>query len=234
MKYILDSIPNKIDIDYEFISILENKIINNIPLSIDESKYFLDYIVYSTRLKFTDDIDNYSFEYKCDTACSIIGNYLNSLNVKYKINDTNKCITDGICGHTFMIIELNTINGNINYLVDPTYRQFFTKDKCNDSNYILIDNRYVLTPDPGYFIKDEDKNLISNFLKNGYTILDENIARIYGNSFYNTKVLNYDKNYRSIPGSIYLNSFLKGTSNITKTEEELGFLCIKRNDIKKM
>lgn len=90
MKYILDSIPNKINIDYEYISILEDKIINNIQLSIDETEYFLNYLVYSTRLKFTDNIDDYSFEYKCDTAISIIGNYLNSLNVEYKVNDTNK------------------------------------------------------------------------------------------------------------------------------------------------
>lgn len=65
-------------------------------------------------------------------------------------------------------------------------------------------------------------------------MLDKNIARIYGDSFYNTKVLNYDKKYRSISGIIYLNSFLKGTSTITKTEEELDSLCIKRTNNKKM
>lgn len=232
MNFVIESTPNKIEIDYDLISQIENKLEDNIPLSQDEAKYFLDYIVFITRTKFTNDLDNYSFEWKCDTAISIIGNYLNSLNVNYNVCDTQKVITNNIKGHTFMIVNLNTENGTLSYLIDPTYRQFFTKDTCNESNYTLINGIYVTTPNPGYFIKEEDKSIIKTFLQKGYSILDNNIARIYGDSFYNTKVGRYDKTYNSINGNIYLNSFLKGNSPLSKTEYELQDLSLHKQNIK--
>ena len=205
MNFVIESTPNKIEIDYDLISQIENKLEDNIPLSQDEAKYFLDYIVFITRTKFTNDLDNYSFEWKCDTAISIIGNYLNSLNVNYNVCDTQKVITNNIKGHTFMIVNLNTENGTLSYLIDPTYRQFFTKDTCNESNYTLI---------------------------NGYAILTNDIARIYGDSFYNTKVGEDNTAYKSIQGSIYINSFLKGNSHLSKTNDELQDLKIEKQNQK--
>ncbi len=177
-------------------------------------------------------MDNYSFEWKCDTAISIIGNYLNQFNVNFNVCDTQKVITNNITGHTFMIVTLSTENGNLQYLVDPTYRQFFTKDACNENNYILINNKYITTPNPGYFIKEEDKNKIQIFLINGYSILTDDIARIYGNSFYNTKVGEENTTYKSIPGYIYIKSFLKGNSSLSKTNDELQDLKIEKQNQK--
>lgn len=232
MNYILDSNPNKLEINYDFISTIEKNLEENIPLTKEETNYFLDYLVYATRTKLTNDLDNYSFEWKCDTAISIIGNYLNSLNVQYNVCDSQKVITQGITGHTFMIVKLNTEDGIINYLVDPTYRQFFIRDNCTKEKYVLINGMYIITPSPGYFIKDEDKNIIKTFLQKGYSVLDHNIARIYGDSFYNTKVGMNDTTFRSIPGSIYINSFLKGNSTLTKTEDELQDLSLHKQNIK--
>lgn len=232
MNYIIDSNPNKLEINYDFISNIEKNIEENIPLTKEETNYFLDYLVYATRTKLTNDLDNYSFEWKCDTAISIIGNYLNSLNVQYNVCDSQKVITQGITGHTFMIVKLNTEDGIINYLVDPTYRQFFIKDNCTKEKYVLINGMYIITPSPGYFIKNEDKNIIKTFLQKGYSVLDHNIARIYGDSFYNTKVGMNDTPFRSIPGSIYINSFLKGNSTLSKTEDELQDLSLHKQNIK--
>ena len=232
MNFVIESTPNKIDIDYDLISQIENKLEDNIPLSQDEAKYFLDYIVFITRTKFTNDLDNYSFEWKCDTAISIIGNYLNSLNVNYNVCDTQKVITNNIKGHTFMIVNLNTENGTLSYLIDPTYRQFFTKDTCNESNYTLINGIYVTTPNPGYFIKEEDKEETKKLLINGYAILTNDIARIYGDSFYNTKVGEDNTAYKIIQGSIYINSFLKGNSHLSKTNDELQDLKIEKQNQK--
>ncbi len=232
MNFIIESTPNKINIDFELISQIENKLEENIPLSPNETKYFLDYIVFITRTRFTNDLDNYSFEWKCDTAISIIGNYLNNLNVSYNVCDTQKVITNDIKGHTFMIVNLNTENGILSYLIDPTYRQFFTKDTCNESNYTLVNGMYITTPNPGYFIKEEDKEETKELLINGYAILNNNIARIYGDSFYNTKVGQRDTNYKSIPCSIYINSFLKGNSPLSKTNDELQDLKIEKQNQK--
>ena len=85
MNFVIESTQNKIEIDYDLISQIENKLEENISLSQEEAKYFLDYIVFTTRTRFTNDLDNYSFEWKCDIAISIIGNYLNSINVKYNV-----------------------------------------------------------------------------------------------------------------------------------------------------
>lgn len=232
MNYIIDSNPNKLEINYDFISNIEKNIEEDIPLTKEETNYFLDYLVYATRTKLTNDLDNYSFEWKCDTAISIIGNYLNSLNVQYNVCDSQKVITQGITGHTFMIVKLNTEDGIINYLVDPTFRQFFIKDNCTKEKYVLINGMYIITPSPGYFIKNEDKNITKTFLQKGYSVLDHNIARIYGDSFYNTKVGMNDTTFRSIPGSIYINSFLKGNSTLSKTEDELQDLSLHKQNIK--
>lgn len=232
MNFVIESTPNKIEIDYDLISQIENKLEENISLSQDEAKYFLDYIVFTTRTRFTNDLDNYSFEWKCDTAISIIGNYLNSLNINYNVCDTQKVITNNIKGHTFMIVNLNTENGILSYLIDPTYRQFFTKDTYNESNYALINGIYVTTPNPGYFIKEKDKEKVKKLLINGYSILTNDIARIYGDSFYNTKVGEDNTTYKSIPGSIYINSFLKGNSHLSKTNDELQDLKIEKQNQK--
>ena len=47
MNFVIESTPNKIEIDYDLISQIENKLEDNIPLSLDEAKYFLDYIAVS-------------------------------------------------------------------------------------------------------------------------------------------------------------------------------------------
>ena len=46
---------------------------------------------------------------------------------------------------------------------------------------------------------------------------------MYGDSFYNTKTgISYNnKIYQTIPGSVYINSFMKGDVRVSKTEEEL-------------
>ena len=58
MNFVIESTPNKIEIDYDLISQIENKLEENISLSQDEAKYFLDYIVFITRTRFTNDLDN--------------------------------------------------------------------------------------------------------------------------------------------------------------------------------
>ena len=77
------------------------------------------------------------------------------------------------------------------------------------------------TPSAGYFIKDEDKSEVEKLLIDGYHILDENMARTYGDSFYNTKTGYTTKDFKSINGGIYLNSFTKGHEPLSKTKEEL-------------
>jgi hypothetical protein len=241
MKYIQQSTPKIMDnIDTELIGVIENKIFENIPLSKEENDYLLSYVCFETRTRFTDDIEDYSFEYKCDKAQSIICTYLNDLDVSNNPNMTQNSITNDIVGHSFVVASFNVEGNMIPYIIDPTYRQFFLKDKCDESNYIIFSNKLIIkTPDPGFFIKDEDRNKIHHLLEFGYDTLNDELARIYGDSFYNTKtgssVEDKDK-FKTIPGKIYINSFLKGNERLSTPRNELESLgfSLERQSQKKM
>lgn len=218
MNYIMESTPKTVNIDPQIIEILEQKVLSKEPLTEEEINIFLDYICYETRCKFTNDINNFSFQFKCDKAQAIITHYLNSLKVEVHPCMTQNVITEDIEGHSFLIAIFNVNGINTPYLVDPTYRQFFIDDK---KDYILYNSKILRTPSPGYFIKEEDKTEIQKLLINGYHLLDENIARIYGDSFYNTKTGYRRREFQSISGNIYINSFIKGHEPLSTSPEEL-------------
>ena len=218
MNYIMESTPKTVNIDPQIIEILEQKVLSKEPLTEEEINIFLDYICYETRCKFTNDINNFSFQFKCDKAQAIITHYLNSLKVEVHPCMTQNVITEDIEGHSFLIAIFNVNGINTPYLVDPTYRQFFIDDK---KDYILYNSKILRTPSPGYFIKEEDKTEIQKLLINGYHLLDENIARIYGDSFYNTKTGYRSREFQSISGNIYINSFIKGHEPLSTSPEEL-------------
>lgn len=218
MNYIMESTPKTVNIDPQIIEILEQKVLSKEPLTEEEINIFLDYICYETRCKFTSDINNFSFQFKCDKAQAIITHYLNSLKVEVHPCMTQNVITEDIEGHSFLIAIFNVNGINVPYLIDPTYRQFFIDDK---KDYILYNSKILRTPSPGYFIKEEDKTEIQKLLINGYHLLDENIARIYGDSFYNTKTGYKRREFQSISGNIYINSFIKGHEPLSTSPEEL-------------
>lgn len=218
MKFIMKSTPKTVNIDSKVIEEIEKEVESNTPLSTEEINLFLDNICYLTRCKFTSDFENFSFQFKCDTAQAIITHYLNDLGVETHPCMTQNVITNDIVGHSFLVARFNVMGMLVLYLIDPTYRQFFTDEK---NDYLTNNGMILKTPDPGYFIKDEDKPEIERLLIDGYHILDENTARIYGDSFYNTKTGYTTKDFKSIKGNIYINSFTKGHEPLSKTKDEL-------------
>ena len=53
--------------------------------------------------------------------------------------------------------------------------------------------------------------------------MNEELAKIYGNSFYNTRTMRRDKKIDSLSGDYYINSFIKnGNEKLSKTREELN------------
>jgi len=80
--------------------------------------------------------------------------------------------------HYFNIIELN----NKFYLIDPTYRQFFTI-YCNDLNRIGIP--YLLGCKAGTFMlmNEERKNVASKILSDGWIELNEKVLKNYLDGF---------------------------------------------------
>lgn len=226
MEYKIDFNPVKYEeIDEILMGELENKIKDNIPLTEEEINYFLDILVYLIRYKINESMDN--FENGCDLAQDIGYYYLSKLNCLVVPAMTQNVITTDITGHSFLVAKFNIAGrGMINYLIDPTYIQFFKKSECTKQKYFVslkYPNVVLITPPPGYFIKSEDEGIVSYLLDHGHIELTENNARIYGDSFYNTKVgVPFTTlSYQSIPGKVYINAFLDAKEPLSKTEEEL-------------
>lgn len=225
MNYIINFNPyiNTL-IDNQYLSNIEYKIQHKISLTNEELNDFLSTIIYLTRININPKLDN--FDFKCDLAQSILYYYFKNLNCNIYPLTTQKTISENITGHSFLTLELIIDNQLKYYLLDPTYIQFFKKDKCTKDNYYIhpqYQNYILLTPDPGFFIQDNMKENTKFLLDYGFIELNEETAMMYGNSFYNTKTginNNYHK-YQSIPGFIYLNAFTKGFTPLSKTEEEL-------------
>lgn len=225
MEYIVDFKPYiKENIDISYYSTIEEKISSNKSITQAEAENFLQTISYIIRKTINPNMDN--FDYKCDLAQSILGNYLEKINCKYAPCATQNVITAGVEGHSFTTVMLNVEGEEKTYLVDPTYIQFFHKDKCQLSNYFispLYPDRILLTPNPGFFIRREDQEASEFLLKYGYIELTEEYARMYGDSFLNTKTGENPNNleFKTIPGSVYQNAFTKGRESLSKTDSEL-------------
>ena len=225
MEYIYNYNPYTTNnIDFYYLFNIENKIKNNISISNEEATNFLNLIIFITRQKINPNLDN--FDNKCDLAQSILYHYFKNINCKIYPSMTQNVITNNIIGHSFLTLELNINNQTTYYLLDPTYIQFFKKNKCKKDNY-YISPKYpdyiLLTPDPGYFIKEEMKENCTYLLNHGHIELNEENAKMYGDSFYNTKTGTNPNTlkFESIPGEIFINAFTKGKERISKSEEEL-------------
>lgn len=225
MEYIIDFeyfVPN--EIDTELLLNIENKIRNHCDLTEEETKLFLDSLSYLIRYKINPNLTDYTF--KCDLAQSILYYYLKDLGCNVILNSTQSAITNNIEGHNFLILELNVDGKETLFLLDPTYSQFFKKEECIKENYLIINGMIIITPKPGFFIKKQDYEYAKYLLQYGNIILSEEVAMMYGDSFYNTKVGGYySKNntntINSMPGSVYINAFTKNNCKVSKTREEL-------------
>lgn len=207
------------NISYDYLRMIEDNIKNGMNISRDDITYFLECLVYMTRVMIMD--SSPYLEFKCDLAQSIICHYLNDLNVINYPNVTLKAVSSYAVGHSFIVATFKVEGRDVNYLIDPTYIQFFKDENCDASKFIYFNDIVIRTPDPGYFIKSEDKGLINEFNYNGFGILSEDLARVYGNSFYNTRTMRRDMSFDELRGYVYINSFLKGNERLSKSMDEL-------------
>ena len=234
------------NVDLDIISDVESKCFNGNSLSFDEINYYLNYIVYKVRcmlvLKKESNINNYNFNFMCDTAQSIIARYFDDLNIVYKPVETQKAITNDILGHSFLLADFMVDGENRSYIIDPTYNQFFDVDRCQENNFKVINNVVVKTPDLGYFALKENESVqgvIKNLIRCGFTELSCDSAKIYGDLFYKTKTgnINYFNSKLEMSGDIYIKGFKNSPFKLTYTKEELDAMNmllspIYKNDLK--
>lgn len=200
-EFIINAIPKEVEIDEDKITEIETKISESLELTEEEINYFLSYLMYITRIKLDSDYKNATYTNACNKAQCMLHHYLESLGITNFICVTDKAITPGVIRHFFTTVYLN----NKLYLLDPTYRQFFEKERCSKNKDV-----------PGNFITDISS--CTALLENGYIELTEDTAKMYGDSFMKTKE---SARNLEINGPIYLKAFIKNTAPLIRTKEEL-------------
>ena len=149
----------------------------------DNAKYILNWAVQNTR-KFISElgisIKGNSLDGYCELAQFVTLYPLEKMGFKVTKNTAQNDF-DYNLNHAFGTLTLNIKeNDEIkeeHFLIDATYRQFFTKEKCNKGMYYM-----GKTPDPGYFVKN--KVFAKEIIKNGFIKLNEETAKEYGEPFY--------------------------------------------------
>ena len=226
MDYIIDFKPHKEEmINTNYYADIESKISTGKSITQTEAENFLGMVNYLIRTKVSPSFTN--FENTCDLAQSILGYYLDSINCKVAHCSTQKVIAPKVEGHNFSVVSLNVEGEEKDYLLDPTYIQFFSTETCNESNYMISKrnpNLVLLTPSPGYFINEEDMAPVQFLLKYGYIELTPEYAKIYGDSFYNTDrgIKVNPKERKSLPSLMYLRSFKSGREPLSISAVELN------------
>ena len=241
MNQIFDIKINVMDnVDLDIISDIESKCFNNDSLTQNELDYYLNYIVYQTRLLISQKKDknanDYNFSFMCDTAQSMIARYFDKLNINYNPVQTQKAIATDVLGHSFLVADFLVAGEVKSYIIDPTYNQFFSVDKCMENNFKVINGMVLTTPDLGYFVLKSDKTVqekIKNFLASGYMELSLENAKIYGDLFYKTKKgnINYFNSNLEMSGSIYIKAFKKNFERLTYTSDDLEEFGLSLNPV---
>lgn len=140
--------------------------------------------------------------------------------------------------HSVALVNIPIIDNNGNtelrrVQLEPTFRQFCIKENCDYSNFF---KRGRVAPHPGYFmisdnllklgVSKEDaiksENLCKHIIKKGYFYLNEENAKLYGDTFVRASTSiqfqgspidmtgeDYIKNFKSIPMDI-----LKGYDSV--------------------
>lgn len=195
--------------EYDAINVL-NWTVNNTLENLDSILNQLNINVW------TDSLDGY-----CEIAQAISLIPLERLGLKVTKNNATDCFKypyNHVFGTvTFPILE-NGLIVEKTYLIDCTYRQFFSTVYCNEGMYYYIsDNR--IAPDPGYFA---NKVLAQEILANGYCELTRENALLYGMPFFKAG-LDIEKCDRIVNMDFY-NNIKNITSNYAAKPYELkGF-----------
>ncbi len=209
------------------IASIEEQCKNNEFLTKEDIELLLKYLCYLVRKKIAEyegkSIENYSFTNKCDLAQSMICYYLRDIMVAANPVNTNEVLSN-VCGHSFVIGTFSTITGKIQFLIDPTYLQFFNKEDCDPRKAVIINNIICISPSPGFFVlENKQESTIMPLIKNGFIELTKEVAKVFGDSFFKTQtgVSPDQASYNVASGSSYIKWFSSYTAKLSKTKDEL-------------
>lgn len=155
----------------------------------DDVTVLLDYVVTNARQCFQKmgvDLNQNSLNGYCEISQLLTILPFEELGLSVTKNKASDCF-DFPLNHVFgtVTFPIKGENGIIlkTYLLDATYRQFFSTVRCHEGMYFVSDELDLYpSPNPGYFVKDI--TFAKTLLKDGYIELTTENAQKYGESFY--------------------------------------------------
>ena len=199
-SYIIYQEPERKRIDNKKLEIAlnhYNEIKNNgfkEGLTDEEIKTLLDYSVENARKSFDNlgiNVKTNSLNGLCELGQALTIMPLENLGIEVTKNSATACFNYPF-NHVFGTVTFPyQDNGRVidkTYLIDSTYRQFFSTMRCNEGRYYTEEENTNLkvAPDPGYFITDID--FAKTIMKDGYIELTKDNAKKYGEAFYKASI----------------------------------------------
>ena len=199
-SYIIYQEPERKRIDNKKLEIAlnhYNEIKNNgfkEGLTDEEIKTLLDYSVENARKSFDNlgiNVKTNSLNGLCELGQALTIMPLENLGLEVTKNSASLCFNYPF-NHVFGTVTFPyQDNGRVidkTYLIDSTYRQFFSTMRCNEGRYYTEEENTNLkvAPDPGYFITDID--FAKTLMKDGYIELTKENAKKYGEAFYKASI----------------------------------------------
>ena len=163
-------------------------------LTSEEIKILLDYSVENARIAFDSlgiNVKTNSLNGLCELGQALTIMPLENLGLKVTKNSASLCFSypfNHVFGTVTFPYQDNERVIDKTYLIDSTYRQFFSTMRCNEGRYYTEEENTGLkvAPDPGYFI--EDKAFAKTLMRDGYVELTEENAKKYGEPFYQASI----------------------------------------------
>ena len=163
-------------------------------LTEEEIKILLDYSVENARKTFDSlgiNVKTNSLNGLCELGQALTIMPFENLGLEVTKNSAGLCFNYPF-NHVFGTVTFPyQDNGRVvdkTYLIDSTYRQFFSTMRCNEGRYHKEEENTGLkvAPDPGYFITDID--FAKTLMKDGYVELTKENAKNYGDAFYKASI----------------------------------------------
>ncbi len=166
----------------------------NDGLDMDEITNFLDYSVENARKTFDSlglDVRTNSLNGFCELGQALTIMPLENLGLEVTKNTATTSFNYPF-NHAFGTVtfpfKVHDRVVNKTYLIDSTYRQFFSTMRCNEGRYYTEEENTNLkvAPDPGYFVTDEI--FAKALMKDGYIELTKDNAKKYGEAFHKASI----------------------------------------------
>ena len=199
-SYIIYQEPERKEIDNKKLQIVlnhYNEIKNNEfkeGLTSEEIKVLLDYSIENARKAFDSlgiNVKTNSLNGFCELGQALTIMPLENLGLEVTKNSATACFNypfNHVFGTVTFPYQDNDKVIDKTYLIDSTYRQFFSTVRCNEGRYYTEEENTNLkvAPDPGYFITDIA--FAKTLMKDGYIELTKENAKKYGEAFYKASI----------------------------------------------